>query len=65
VPGNKKGPLPNAPSLDRIDSARGYVPGNVQVVSHKANTMKSNASTEELIAFSEWVQKEVVGTWRG
>lgn len=38
----------NSPSIDRIDNARGYVPGNVVVVSMRANRLKSNASTEEL-----------------
>ena len=38
----------NSPSLDRFDSNKGYVKGNVWVISQKANTMKSNASLEEL-----------------
>lgn len=43
----------SSPSLDRIDSNKGYVKGNVQVISTKANTMKNNASKEELIIFSK------------
>lgn len=38
----------NSPSLDRIDNDRGYVPGNVEVISYRANTLKSNANLEEL-----------------
>lgn len=45
-------------SLDRIDPSKGYIPGNVRVVSRKANAMKSNASKEELLAFASWVMKE-------
>ena len=45
-------------SLDRIDSSRGYVRGNVQIISLLANLMKSDASPEELLAFSRWVREQ-------
>lgn len=45
----------NSPSLDRIDSTIGYVPGNVWVISHRANSMKNDASAEELVAFARAV----------
>lgn len=44
-----------AMSLDRIDSTKGYIKNNVQVISKKANTMKSNASEIELKKFADWV----------
>lgn len=44
-----------AMSLDRIIPDKGYVKGNVQVISRKANLMKNNATEEELKCFAEWV----------
>lgn len=39
---------PRSPSLDRIDNSEGYVPGNVAVVSFKANQYKSDLSLEQI-----------------
>jgi hypothetical protein len=41
-------PCDASPSLDRVDPARGYVRGNVIVVSHKANRIKQDATAAEL-----------------
>jgi hypothetical protein len=38
----------SSPSLDRIDSARGYVKGNVWVISWRANVIKRDATLDEL-----------------
>lgn len=46
----------NSPSLDRKIPALGYTPNNIWVISHKANTMKSNASLQEM--------EELVRNWR-
>lgn len=45
----------SSPSLDKIIPELGYVKGNVQVISHLANAMKSYATPEELIIFANWV----------
>ena len=37
-----------SPSLDRIDSSKGYTPDNVWVISNRANTLKNNATLMEL-----------------
>jgi len=39
---------PASPSLDKIIPDLGYVPGNVWVVSHRANSIKQNATPKEL-----------------
>ena len=41
--------LAHRPSIDRIDSNKGYIPGNVWVVSNRANRLKSDATADELI----------------
>jgi hypothetical protein len=38
---------PGAPSIDRIDNALGYVPGNVRVISYRANSLKRDMTLEE------------------
>lgn len=41
------GARPDAPSFDRIDSARGYLPGNVEIVSCRANWIKNEGTWQE------------------
>lgn len=44
----------NSPSLDRIHPDKGYTKGNVQVISYRANSMKSNATPQDLLRFAHW-----------
>jgi len=47
--------LPDAASLDRIDSKKGYVVGNIQFVAMIANFAKNNFSEDDLLRFCEAV----------
>ena len=38
----------NSPSLDRVDNSKGYVKGNVRVISNRANSIKRDATLQEL-----------------
>ena len=46
----------NSPSLDRIIPKKGYVKGNVTVISTRANRIKSNATYKELNKVSCWLE---------
>lgn len=52
------GPEDGSPSVDQIVAGLGYIKGNVQVISHLANRMKSNATPDQLRRFSEWIKKQ-------
>jgi hypothetical protein len=54
--GKDKRPLPTSPTLDRIVPSRGYVPGNVVVISSLANRIKSTANWEQVIAVGTWLK---------
>ncbi len=50
---------PAMPTLDRIDSSRGYVPGNVMIISWRANLLKSNASLSEMENVLRYMRREL------
>lgn len=49
----------NTPSLDRINPNLGYIKGNIQVLSFRANRIKCNASPEELVLMGLWGQAQL------
>lgn len=42
-------------SIDRIDSSKGYVPGNIEVISARANRMKSDATIYGMQRFAQGI----------
>ena len=53
----KKGYHPNSPSIDKIIPEKGYIKGNVWVISNRANTLKNDASLQELELLVENLKK--------
>lgn len=49
----KAGPLDSSPSLDKIVPALGYVPGNIRIISNRANRIRSDATAEELMLIAK------------
>jgi hypothetical protein len=50
---------PNAMSLDRVDNNKGYIPGNVRVISRKANIMKSSLTMDVLEKIIKYIKREI------
>ncbi|NBP00889.1 MAG: hypothetical protein EBU90_12290 [Proteobacteria bacterium] len=46
-----------SPSIDRIFPDKGYIKGNIAVISTLANSMKANATPKELLIFSRNIKK--------
>ena len=55
VQSGRSGAYTLSPSVDRIDNAKGYIKGNVWVISQMANAMKGAATPDEMIKFAKWI----------
>jgi hypothetical protein len=49
----------NSPSIDRIIPAKGYVKGNVRMISYRANRLKAHGSLEDLRKIVAWMEREL------
>jgi hypothetical protein len=49
----------SGPSVDRLIPEKGYVPGNISVISNRANHIKYNATAEELHAVANWTTQKL------
>lgn len=57
---SEKGWWPYSPSIDRIDNDKGYISGNVRIISWRANSLKSDATIEEMEKILAYMKKEYV-----
>ncbi len=48
-----------APSLDRLDSSKGYTKDNIRVISRRANTLKNNSNIQELENIIKYMKGEI------
>jgi hypothetical protein len=51
----------NAPSLDKINPALGYVKGNVAWVSWRANRIKNDGNADEHERIAKWMRGDNMG----
>jgi hypothetical protein len=49
--------LDNSPSIDRVDSSKGYIRGNIKIISWRANKIKSDATADELLAIAAYMKQ--------
>ena len=47
----------NTPALDKIIPEKGYIKGNVRFISTKANSMKTDATLDQLLLFAKNIEK--------
>ena len=54
----RQGGHPNSPSIDRINPAAGYVPGNIAVMSYLANRIKTDGTSDQVAAVAAWMKAQ-------
>lgn len=46
-------------SLDKVDNTLGYIPGNVRVISRKANRLKADATLEQIERIAMYMRGDI------
>lgn len=54
---NKKRNSGNSPSIDKITPSLGYVPGNVRIISWRANALKSDGTAKEHRLIAAYIER--------
>lgn len=56
---NIEGHREDSPSFDRFDCSKGYIPGNVCVMSWRANRIKNDSTVDEHEKIAAWMRKQL------
>jgi hypothetical protein len=49
----------NSPTIDKIDNTKGYIKGNIQVISYRANALKGDGTIQELEMVIEYMRNNL------
>jgi hypothetical protein len=49
----------NSPTLDRTIPDLGYVPGNIDIISQRANVIKNDATPEEVQMVADYMREKM------
>lgn len=49
----------NCATYDRLDPKKGYVSGNVNIISYRANRLKFNGTLDEIRAVADWMESKL------
>lgn len=56
----RRGPCDTSPTLDKIRPMKGYVPGNIAVISSRANRIKNNETDPAVFRkVADWLESEL------